>query len=214
MFHTITSYTKEYATKTADMSLTFRRNIGTLQPDLDTRLATKRFWTPQQPSKLTLETKTLSILFSQIIRYVAFFKIDKWTLPCCASIMPGYQTANNQNLDLANTKQKDLAGKPLPKALCIIYIYIIDRYHWFKAISLVPFKPKDWAVGALPKISNQGTHPSDAVPFRQPLPVNFAWHPWDEDFSTNVHLDMRRTTDQSICKWQKKNCTKQRKVNI
>ena len=90
----------------------------------------------------------------------------------------------------------------------------MHKYHWFQAIFLIPFKPIRLNSGYLHALRlakdepNQGTPLSDAVQFRQPLPVNFAWHPWDEDFSTNVHLDMRwaktlSVYDKSIGKWRK-----------
>ena len=133
----------------------------------------------------------------------------------------------HQNLDLANIKPKDLAGTPIAKGFfCIIYIYThirMHRYHWFQAIFVLPFKPirllnsgylHAWRLAK--DQPNQGTPPGDGVQFQQPLPVKCAWHPWDEDFSTNVHLDRRWAPQKSVydnskfVNERKTSCTKKR----
>lgn len=133
-----------------------------------------------------------------------------------ATAHPGYQTAPPK-FGPSKYQTKRSGRNTHCQRLFMYHIYIythirMHRYHWFQAIFVVPFKPIRLlsrgylhALRLAKEKPNQGTPLSDAVQFQQPLPVNCAWHPWDEDFSTNVHLDMSTTKislwQLQICKW-------------
>lgn len=143
MLYYTATYTKEYATKTADMSLHFRGKSEHCNLTLTQGLQLqKRFWKPQKPSKLTPETNIPSTLFHKssgmshfsglTMNFLIFFN-NYSTLPSCPWAWSFKLLCNSsylaikqlhQNLDLANMKPKDLAGKPIAKGfLCIIYRY-------------------------------------------------------------------------------------------